>query len=258
MNFETIIVTEQDSSIIIAFNRPNNKNSINRLLLHEINKVLDYAESNASCRLVIFKGTKDFFCTGLDFEEVATLHDRQQLEQWGTLYTQTLRRFTESSKIIVSCIEGKAIAGGLGFVAASDWVIATDNAHFKLSEALWGLLPAMIAPYLIRRIGFQQTYSMTFTCRGVSPQEAQAIHLIDKLNNDVNEAIKRLSIRLSRTSTSTVKEMKAYFKKLYPISPSTEKDAIDEFATLLLKPEVQANIHRYLESGKLPWEDVVA
>ena len=89
------------------------------------------------------------------------------------MYMDTLRRITLFSKVVISCVDGQVLAGGVGLVACSDLVIATSKAEFGLSEALWGLLPAMVLPYLIRKVGVQKAYFMTLTTIRISVEEAK-------------------------------------------------------------------------------------
>ena len=57
-----------------------------------------------------------------------------------------LKRLTLTPKVVVACIDGKVIAGGVGIAAAADLVVATPRSEFSLSEALWGMLPCCVVP----------------------------------------------------------------------------------------------------------------
>jgi polyketide biosynthesis enoyl-CoA hydratase PksH len=257
MEFETLIVTESEHALTLTINRPAQNNSINTILLNDINQALDVAAEDHSKTLIILEGQQDFFCSGMDFHEILSWqsqsHEAQKIRDWTSLYMQTLRRFSLSQKIFVAKLNGKVIAGGTGLVAASDYAISTDKTQFKLTEVLWGLLPAMVTPYLIKRIGYQKTYDMTLTARSVPATEASQWGLIDEINPNLNDALSEFSRRIMRLKQETIFEMKSYFRKFSRIDELTETRAIEETTRLLQNPTVRKNIRNFVEQGTLPY-----
>ena len=195
MQYETILVEKDKDAIRIIFNRLDRRNSINAVFLNEIDKVLSQTENDANCKIIILEGQKGIFCTGMDFEEAASVEkkDGTPVNQGGIPYMNLLKRIASIPKVVISCVDGQVMAGGVGIVVASDLVIATSRSRFSLSEALWGLLPACVMPFLIRRVGFQSAYRMTLTTLQTTAQEAHVIGLIDELSDTPEENIQRLS-----------------------------------------------------------------
>lgn len=257
MEFETLIVTESEHALTLTINRPAHNNSINTLLLNEINQALDIAAENQNIALIVLEGQKDLFCSGMDFHEIlswqAQANEAQKIREWTSLYMQTLRRFSLSQKVIVTKLDGKVIAGGTGLVAACDYVISTENTQFKLTEVLWGLLPAMVTPYLIKRIGYQKAYSMTLTARSVPAKEASQWGLIDEINPNSNAALSEFNRRIKRLNQNTIFDMKSYFRKFSRIDELAEAKAIEETTRLLQNPVVRKNIRNFVEQGTLPF-----
>ena len=141
-------------------------------------------ENDPRCRMVIWEGQHGWFSTGIDFGDVQAAQSANP-QDWRLLlseYIRTLKRFTLIPKVIAAKVDGQAIAGGVGFAAASDLVFATPSSQFSLSEALWGLLPARPLPSLIRRAGFQTAYRMTLTTLPVSAPQGQAVHSVDEVS----------------------------------------------------------------------------
>lgn len=254
MTWQTIQLKENEPLIRIILNRLEKSNSINKTLLMEINEALNAAERNPRCRIVVLEGQSGIFCSGMDFQEVALGQDKTQTQNWTELYMATLKRITLFPKVVACKIDGQVIAGGTGFVAACDWAITTTNTQIKLSEALWGLIPAMVVPYLIRRIGWQQAYTLALTCRGISAQEAHDIHLVDEVTDDLEEAITQLTRRIGRIKESSVVELKEYFARFSGINSEMEYNAVAVINRLMAKPQVQADIRNFVERGQLPWE----
>lgn len=255
MDYKTLILTDVPHGISVTLNRIEQRNALNSVLLSELHQVLDQAEKNPDCKMITLKGQKGVFCTGMDFNEAikAPIHG-EQANQSAQQYMLLLKRFAASSKIIIAVVDGQVMAGGVGLVAASDIVIATSQSRFVLSEALWGLLPANVLPYLIRRIGFQKSYLMTLTCQTLSAVEAHAAHLVDELSDDLDETWRKYMLNLIRLDEKTVIDLKQYFRKLWIINENIEQMAMHELARLMQEPRVQNNIKRFIEENKFPWQ----
>jgi polyketide biosynthesis enoyl-CoA hydratase PksH len=144
--------------------------------------------------------------------------------------------------------------GGVGLVAAADLVLATERSTFALPEALWGLLPCCVLPFLIRRTGFQRAYAMTLTTRPVGAAEAAGYGLVDDLGADLRALSRRLALRVSKVDRSTVADLKQYAHRLCPLPDGTRELAIGELSRLMGRPVVQDRLSAFAASGRYPWE----
>ena len=148
MKTDTFLVKETTNSLVLTIHRSEHQNSINIQFLADIHHILDMAESNSACRFVILQGENDFFCTGMDLQELAKSDPTITTNiSFANDYMTLLKRFSTTSKIIISILDGQVLAGGVGIVAASDLVLSTSRTQFGLSEALWGLLPLVLCPF---------------------------------------------------------------------------------------------------------------
>ncbi|MCR6643004.1 MAG: enoyl-CoA hydratase/isomerase [Sporocytophaga sp.] len=252
--YETIKVREQRGVITLQIYRPEANNSINGTLISEITSVLNQIESNPEIKVLVFEGVVNNFCTGMDFKAVASDSTEALVGDDPSGFYEMLKHLTLSSKIIISKVEGTVNAGGIGLVAASDIVIADEKATFGLSEALFGLLPAMVLPFLIRRVGCQKAQWMTLITQGISAQRAHQIGLVDELSMNVNESLRKNLLRLVRLDTDTVKTLKDYISSLWIISSETQQLAVSKINSLVKSDKVQANITNFVQNGKFPWD----
>lgn len=254
MEYNTLIVTIENSAGIIRINRLPQKNSINIEFLREFNAVLDELERNDSVHAIVIRGNEHFFCTGMDLNMVSE-DECNNIEQSSTkMYSDMLKRIALLCKPVITIVEGRTLAGGVGIVAASDLVIVGPNATFGLSEAIWGLLPSMVMPYLIRRVGYQRAYRMTLTAQNVDANQALEYCLADVLEKNPSAALAKYMVALSRVSKETVAEMKIYFRKMWIINDTIEAIAIDETTKLVNDPVVKENINNYVRYQRFPWE----
>lgn len=255
MSFETLKVHEYDCCTELTINRLSNNNSISSQLLKDLHKALDMAEDKADNKIIILQGQRDLFCTGMDFSElIAWDFSEEKIHDWAANYMFLLRRLSSGSNVVIANLDGKVIAGGTGLVAASDFVLSSPRTTFKLTEVLWGLIPAMVTPYLIRRIGFQKAYAMTLLANTTDAEEALHIQLIDEVSEKPEIALEKLVQRISRLQSGTIGDLKSYFKRMWIIDRTLEEAAVDEITRLLKSKEVQANIRNFVEHKQLPWK----
>lgn len=255
--YDTLRLREEAGVVTVTIQRPEARNSVNQRLLAELDLVLGRLEASPRSDVVVLEGQPGVFCTGMDFAEMTALSNdalRAGGEGSSSAYMRTLRRMSSLRHVVIAKVDGEVLAGGLGLVAASDLVVATPRSRFSLTEALWGLLPAMVLPYLIRRVGFQQAYRMTLTSQALTAQAALASQLVDEVSDDPDAAIRRSRARLARVSTRTVADIKQYFRKMWLISDEMEALAVSEITRLMGLPEVRGNIRNFVEHQTLPWE----
>lgn len=254
MSFETILVDAAPRVVTITLNRPERNNSISAGLLRDITAALDAAERSASCRAVILQGRPGLFCTGMDFVEASEAPGDARDLMAIDGYMSLLKRLSSSPKPVIAKLDGKVVAGGVGIAAACDLVVATPRTEFSLSEALWGILPCCVIPFLIRRVGFQKAYAMTLTTRIWPAAEAAAIHLVDEVTDTPDDSIRRLMLRLGLLEDETVLDLKNYFRKMWLLSAEMEQAAVVEISRLTAKPRVRQGIKEYVSTGRFPWE----
>jgi len=219
--------------------------------IKEINAAIDEAERSPECRVLVLEGGDGVFCTGLNLDEAAATTSP---EDGGADFFALLKRFTTTPRAVVARVDGKVAGGGVGLAAASDFVYATERSAFSLPEALWGLLPCCVLPFLIRRVGFQKAYGMTFSTQPVPAAEAWRFHLVDELAEDPEPAIRRLAYRLTKLDAPIIGDMKRYFQKMWILSDEMERTAVGEFDRLMSTPEVRRRLADYATEKRFPWE----
>ncbi|GAA3452365.1 enoyl-CoA hydratase-related protein [Dactylosporangium matsuzakiense] len=256
MDFQALIVEERREVLRVVLNRPERQNSINDVLLAELHAVLDLAERSPHLRIVTLAATGPVFCSGMDFESASRNgHNRDDIAaRGGEAFFDLLHRITTVPRLVVSLVDGRVTGGGVGLVAAGDLVYATPASTFGLPEALWGLLPCCVLPFLIRRTGFQPAYAMTLSTLPVPAEQAERFHLVDEVADDPAPALRRLASRLTKFDESTVGAAKRYFGDLCFPAEQQRRVAVAEFSRLMSSPAVQHRIAAFASHQRLPWE----
>lgn len=253
MTYRTLNVSFQDSVCHLQFCRPEANNTINDLLVAECHDVLSACENSAT--VVVLSGSPQVFCHGADFQALAKASPQQTHEQDSpaALYDLWLRMAT-GPYVTIAHVRGKANAGGVGFVAASDLVLADETAQFGLSELLFGLYPACVLPFLIRRIGFQKAHSLTLTTQPVGARQALDWGLADAVEAQSEALLHRHLLRLRRLSKTAIARYKRYAKEIGPPLTALKSAAVAANVEVFSDADNRRAIARYVERGIFPWE----
>lgn len=255
IDYTTIVLTQMQGGVTIRINRPQAQNAINGTLLKELKQVLALIEKDSQIKVVVLEGDANVFCTGMDFTALTDDVEGKLAEQDSQDYYDVLNYFSLGSKVIISKVDGSVNAGGIGLVAASDIVVASEKSTFALSEALFGLLPACVLPFLVRRIGYQKALMMTLTTQRFTSERAYEIGLVDIKTNQVDNEVRKLILRLTKLETATIKKAKNYLSDLWIMDEKTEELAVQTITNLAGSDEVQMNIKNYTEKGRFPWDN---
>lgn len=254
MNYQTIKVRFQEPICFLQFHRPEANNTISDVLIEECREVLALCEENIT--IVVLEGLPEVFCFGADFHGMhAKMVGGQQSEQGAESVYDLWLKLATGPYITVSHVRGKANAGGLGFVAASDIVLADRTAQFSLSELLFGLFPACVLPFLIRRIGFQKAHYFTLMTWPISAQQAHAWGLVDAYNAQSDTVLRQHLLRLRRLTKTGIIRYKRYLNKLPESLLQCKSLAVAAHQELFSDPKNIQGISRYIETGQFPWED---
>jgi len=199
--------------------------------------------------VVVLEGSPEVFCFGADFAEV----DSGRHVAAEPLYDTWLRLAT-GPWITVAHVRGKANAGGLGFVAACDIALSDTTAVFSLSELLFGLFPACVLPFLIRRVGFQRAHYMTLSTQPVSARQAADWGLVDACEDDSDKLLRRHLLRLRRLLPDKVRRYRTYINGLQELPLRAKDVALAANRESFADRENLDKIIRYVETGRFPWE----
>ena len=201
---------------------------------------------------MVLEGSPEVFCAGGDFEGVAGDGPPDDPAPLYGLW----QRLATGPFVSVAVVRGRANAGGVGFVAACDLVLADASARFSLSELLFGLYPACVLPFLIRRVGRQKAHVMTLTTQPIGAQEALAAGLVDALDNAAEDLLRRHLMRLRRLSRPALARYKAYMAEIDGDRLAARKPAaLAANREMFADATVRRDIRRYVTEMKFPWEE---
>jgi polyketide biosynthesis enoyl-CoA hydratase PksH len=253
VDYETLKVRFQDQVCFAQIDRPGKNNTISDQLVGELDHLLSRCEE--SITVLVLSGSPEVFCFGADFaaEEGGQPSLHAGYRGPGPLYDLWLR-FATGPFVTISHVRGRANAGGLGFVAASDIVLAEETAQFSLSELLFGLHPACVMPFLIRRIGFQRAHYLTLLTQPIPAATALEWGLADACEKDSDALVRRHLLRLRRLTKTAIARYKRYAAQLSLPLAALKPNAVAANVEVFSDPRNLEGIARYVERGIFPWE----
>jgi polyketide biosynthesis enoyl-CoA hydratase PksH len=252
--YRTIQVGIDQDICRIRIHRPNDNNTINGTLIEEIARVVAHCEEHA--KIVILEGSPEIFCLGADFPEIcrsADLDERRSAHDPEPLY-ELWKRLACGPFISIAHVRGKVNAGGIGFVAACDLVLSEDKAVFSLSEMLFGLLPALVLPFLVRRVGFTRANYMTLTTQTVSARQAIEWGLVDACEENSENLLRKHLVRLRRLTKPAISRYKRYTDHLDTTIMHARPEALRANTAAFTDSRNLENIVRFVRTGQFPWE----
>ena len=197
---DTITLTQQDSVLTVALNRPESHNAMNPEMIRALTAVFHELADRDDVRVVVLTGNGRSFCAGADlaFMRAAADYSFDENVQDGTAIFDLMHAIDSCSQPIIGRINGAAIGGGVGLVSCCDIVVAVERARFAFSEARLGIVPAVISPFVLAKIGVGNGRELFLTGERFSAQYAQSIGLVnyvvaeDALDTKVQERIEQL------------------------------------------------------------------
>ena len=148
----------------------------------------------------------------------------------------------------------KANAGGLGFISACDIVLSDEKAQFSLSEMLFGLMPACVLPFLIRRLGFARANYLTLLTQPIRAQQAREWGLVDACEADSENLLRKHLLRLRRLSKPSIASYKHYLAALDETVVASRPKAVGANIRVFGDTGNIERIARYVQTGQFPWE----
>lgn len=167
----------------LTLNRPEKRNALDSDLIGLLKDAVESLDARADVRIITIEGAGDYFCAGGDIGSMIRVAQRSSNanEQDALALARMLQVVDAVSKPTIALAKGVVVGGGVGLLACCDIVIAADDASFSLSEVRLGLLPAIVAPFLVRAIGLRQLRRYALTAERFSAAEAQMLGLVHRV-----------------------------------------------------------------------------
>ena len=244
----------------IKLNRPDQHNALIPELIVELEQALEEISKLDELLFVVISGNGRSFCTGADLNWFSGSGERspeQNAAQYKMLADVLLKLFY-MPQVTIAVVQGNVFGGGIGLMAACDFVLAESTTRFMFSEVKLGLLPATILPFVAKRLSVQNLRKWILTGSLFSATEANETGLVDLLSDDdqLESSLYQLMASFEAASPSAVKKAKRLINQVasgdIDVNDTTVTSAI--LTEALLSPDGQEGINAFLETRKPVWK----
>jgi methylglutaconyl-CoA hydratase len=242
----------------VWMNRPELRNAFDGLMISELRRVIFDLRSVDAVRVVVLGGRGPSFCAGADLQWMKAMAAFSRDENLREAQALADLFFTvyESPKPIVARVHGAALGGGAGLVAASDIPVAALGTQFGFTEVRLGILPAVISPYVIGKIGEAAARELFLTGERFEAVRAQEIGLIRAAvpEEDLDAAVEGRVKELLQAGPRAIAEAKALIREVaWRRVEDVQRYTVERIAEIRTTAEGQEGMRAFLEKRKPYW-----
>ncbi|UVE19623.1 gamma-carboxygeranoyl-CoA hydratase [Pseudomonas sp. LS44] len=241
-------------------NRPDKNNAFNAEMIRELILALDAVAADKSVRLLVLRGHGKHFCAGGD---LSWMQQAAELDYNGNLadaqqLAELMHNLYHLKKPTLAVVQGAAFAGGLGLVSCCDLAIGADNAQFSLSEVRIGLIPATIAPFVVKAIGQRAASRFALTAARFDGQRAVALGLLAESypTEELEAQAEAWIANLRLNSPAAMSACKALFHEVAAaeLTPALRRYTESAIARVRMSVEGQEGLRAFLDKRKPTWQ----
>ena len=260
----------------ITLNRESKYNAMNVQMITELCELFDWTaqrsvgttgslvdeDGNQYLRIIVFSGAGKHFCAGADINMMrdAGANSPEENRQDSARLDRLFNGLWSHPCFTIGSITGVALGGGAGLVACLDHVIATDNVKIALSEGKLGILPAVIGPYVYRRLGSACFRRLAMQASRIGAQEALRTGFIEQVVNkpvDLAQSVNNLIDEVMTTgpcAVSLAKELTLGFDRWTGSDEELRDFTLDFTSRMRGSDEGQEGLSSFLEKRDANWK----
>jgi methylglutaconyl-CoA hydratase len=241
-------------------NRPDVRNAFNAELIAALHGTFAALDADAEVRTIVLAGEGKTFSGGADIGWMRAALDLTEAENIrdAEAMAAMLIAIDRCSKPVIARVHGAALGGGCGLIAAADIVVAADDAVFGFTEVKLGILPAVISPFAIPKIGVSQARALFVTGERFDAAHAQRIGLVHHVvpAGDLDARIAAILDEFRTASPTAIAAAKAVVRNVAAATPD-EATALTAraIAKQRTSPEGQEGLRAFLERRPAAWHD---
>jgi len=248
-----------DQVATVRLNRPDLHNAFNEVVIEELNQAFTELGRHPDTRVIILAAEGKSFCAGADIHWMKRMVDYSFKENVAdaTKMANMLQSIRACPRPVIARIHGATIGGGVGLAAACDIAVAVRTAIFCLSEVKLGILPAVISPYVLEKIGPSHMRRYALTAERFDAPEARRIGLIVEsfeTEPKMDTWIKKTIATLKANGPEALTECKRVLSDVQDLDwTSKQKHTVEAIAERRVSAEGQEGLKAFLEKRPPTW-----
>lgn len=251
-----------DGIVFITINRPDKKNAFDAATIAALHEAFESLHGADHVRVVFVRGAGGTFSAGADLGWMADAAGWSESDNRDDAMNlaKMLKALHDIPALTVALVEGAAMGGGAGIVAACDTAVAVKGAKFAFSEVKLGLIPATIAPYVIEAIGPRRARSLFATAELFTADQAQAYGLVDQVvasSSALDGVIQNLADSMKACAPGAVGAAKRLVHDVagQEIDHGLMQETAKRIARARVSDEGQEGVRAFLDKRKPSWAE---
>ncbi len=253
MKYLEVIEKEQGVKEV-WMNRPELHNAFNAELIEELISVFEKKDSS---RLIILSGRGPSFCAGADLNWMKSMKDYSKEENIkdAKRLAKLFSAINECEAPVIGRINGHALGGGVGLTSVCDYVVSVEEASFGFTEVRLGLIPAVISPYCISKIGESHARAWMISGEKFSASEALRMGLVHEVvkASELDARMELIKKRFLAAGPEAAKEAKKLVRGVMKNMKGSEDLTCNMIADRRVSAEGQEGMNAVLQKRKPAW-----
>ncbi len=255
MTYTHLLIERRESVAYVTLNRPEVHNAFNEQLIMELRVCFEDIAVDPSVRAVVLAGAGPSFCAGADLTWMARTVEYTRSDNLAdALELQKMfSAIAECPKATIARVHGPALGGGAGLAAVCDLAIATPDARFALSEVRLGLIPAVISPYVVHKVGMGAARALFVTGERINGEQPLRIGLVQQIAplDELDGAVEAKLKLIREAGPAAIAAAKRLLRDIAGKTPAEAAEVtVQAIADLRVTPEAQEGIRAFLEKRK--------
>jgi len=243
----------------LTLDRPQVRNAFDDALIATIRDEARRLAQDTSVHVVVLQGAGPTFCAGADLAWMQRMRDYDEARNLADALAAAdmFAALAALPMPLVTRVHGAALGGGAGLLAVSDMVVAADDAQFGFTEARLGILPAVISPYVVRRIGPAAARRLFLSAQRIDAGEAHRIGLVDEVcaAASLDAQVRARLDDLAMGAPSAHRATKALLHRLTPApDEAVRRETAAALARQRVSNEGQEGLRAFLERRRPNWQ----
>jgi methylglutaconyl-CoA hydratase len=254
-----VLTNIEDRIGYVVLNRPEKKHALNAEMVAALKAAFQEMAENPDVKVIVLKSTGNVFCSGADLASLQSMQHNTFEENVAD--SQHLRSLFQQlytlPKIVISAVQGHALAGGCGLATVCDFTFAVPQAKFGYTEVKIGFVPAIVMFFLLRKIGESKSRQLLLQGNLIEAKQAKDFGLIYEVveAGNLEEAVKDFALQLIDTNSGQA--MGLTKQMLAQVPEMGMRQALDYAAEMNAKARASADckkgIAAFLNKEKINW-----
>ncbi len=254
---KNVLMAQDGPVTTVTMNRPERRNAFNPAMIEELTDAFLLLGRDPGVRVVALEGAGTAFSAGADLEymkSVASFGAEENIADAKRLF-DLFTTIATCPKPVVVKVQGAAIGGGAGLVAAADISVAEQNARFAFTEVRLGLVPAVVSPFVVARIGTTAARELFLTGETISASRARSIGLVGHVvaSEELDAKLAERTAALLGSGPDAVATVKRLIPFVWQRREGAREDLAEMIAGLRSSPEGKEGMAAFLERRTPSW-----